>query len=276
MFNSYGAGLDSLTGRSLDALLKENAEGLAALRGVIGACDPCEDEVMLLRYLLQAAGNVEQAGERAKSGRELRNKYSGVIEKAGRNEPLPQEAKIRQFLCHGRWRYPSAEAELQYPPMMITRSGLSNGQKLMEAVTEEELVEYLVWERCRCFKEVVQRSQDGGQLIMLISVNDLEGASLITGREPKFFQAVKVSSDVGSCLCPLLTRKHIMVNSGPVIDTLFRIVSVFMPKRALDKVAFMNCEEILQASGIPRDNFPDFIGGSCKLSQDSPLAARQQ
>jgi len=268
-----GAGLDSLTGRSLNDLLKEHAEGVAALRNGLGECDPCEDDVLLLRFLLQAAGSIDVAGQRAKEGRELRLKYNGVIEKALRNERLPQETKIRQFLCHGRWHYPSAEAELQYPPMMITRSGLSNGQKLMEAVTEEELVEYFIWERRRCFEEVVQKSQEAGQLIMMISINDLEGASLITGREPKFFQAVKTSSEAGACLCPLLTRKHVMVNAGPVIDTLFRIASVFMPQRALDKVAFMSCSELLHASAIPPDSYPDFLGGSCALSQDSPLGS---
>lgn len=271
--SAYGAGLDSLTGRSLVDLLKDNAEALASLRALIGECDPSEDEVMLLRFLLQAGGSVEVAGQRAKDGRELRKKYSGVIEKALRNECLPQEAKIRQFLCHGRWHYPHEESELQCPPIMITRSGLSNGQKLMQAVSEEELVEYFIWERRKCFEEVVQRSQEAGQLVMMISVNDLEGASLITGREPKFFQAVKVSSEAGSCLCPLLTRKHVMVNGGLVIDALFKIASVFMPQKALDKVAFMSCAELLQASGIPPDSFPDFLGGSCKLARDSPLAS---
>jgi len=259
----------------LDDLLKENAEALAALRGVIGECEPCEDEVMLLRYLLQAAGDINVAGERATSGRELRKKYSGVIEMATRDEHLPQEGRIRQFLCHGRWRYPSDESELRYPPMMITRSGLSNSQKLTEVVSEEELVEYFIWERRRCFEEVVKKSQETGQLVMMISVNDLEGASLITGREPKFFKAVKVSSEAGSCLCPLLTRKHVMVNAGVVIDALFRIASVFMPQRALDKVTFMSCAELFDLSGIASSDFPDFLGGSCRLSPDSPLAVGQ-
>jgi hypothetical protein len=271
--SAYGAGLDSLSGRPLDDLLKEHAHALETLKNELGATEPCEDDIMLLRFLLQGGGDAALASQRAKEGRDLRIQYKDVIEKALRNEHLPQEPKIRPFLCHEWWRYPSTEDELRYPPMMMTRSGFSNGQKLMEVVSEQELVEYFIWERRRCFEEVVQKSQQTGQLIMMISLNDLEGASLITGREPKFFQAVKVSSEAGSCLCPLLTRKHVMVNAGLIIDALFRIASVFMPQRALDKVAFMKCTEFLEASGIPPEKFPDFLGGTCRLPRESPLAS---
>merc|ERR1712151_1448202 len=100
----------------------------------------------------------------------------------------------------------------------------------MRACTVDEVVEYFLWERCRCFDDVVRRSAQSGRLVLMVSVNDLLNASLITGREPKFFEAVKISSETAAGIFPLLTRKHVMVNGGVVVDMLFRVASVFMPQ----------------------------------------------
>lgn len=238
--------LDSLMGRPVAELLNEYAESITALKALLGEMDPSEDDTILMRFIIQEGSKIEVAAARAREGRELRVKHAAVLEKARIGEHLPQEAEIRKFLCYGRWNYPNAESEYDCPPMIITRSGKSNGQALMQAVTVDELSEYFIWERQRCFDEVSRRCHETGRLVMMISVNDLEGASLITGREPKFFQAVKEASEAGACLFPLLTRKHVMVNSGRVIEALFKIASAFMPQRVLDKVAFMRCEELLQ------------------------------
>merc|ERR1712151_731752 len=94
------------------------------------------------------------------------------------------------------------------------------------------------------------------------------------GREPKVFEAVKISSEVGAALFPLCTRKHVMVNSGVWIDTLYKLASHFMPQRVLDKVAFMSCEELVASCGIPAASLPEFLGGQCPVPADSPLASR--
>mmetsp|Transcript_52059 Transcript_52059/g.97708 ORF Transcript_52059/g.97708 Transcript_52059/m.97708 type:complete len:276 (+) Transcript_52059:110-937(+) len=265
--------LDSLMGRSVAELLEEYAAPISALRAQLGETDTSEDDLMLMRFLIQEGGNVEVATQRAKEGRELRVKHAAVLEKARVGEHLPQEAVIRKFLCYGRWAYPNSEFEKECPPLIITRSGKSNGQALMQAVTVEELAEYFIWERRRCFDDVTRKCSEKGRLEMLITVNDLEGASLVTGREPKFFQAVKEASEAGASLFPLLSRKHVMVNSGRAIEVLFKLASSFMPQRVLNKVAFMTCDELVEACGIPRTGFPDFIGGTCSLPADSPLAS---
>mmetsp|Transcript_115905 Transcript_115905/g.259116 ORF Transcript_115905/g.259116 Transcript_115905/m.259116 type:complete len:123 (-) Transcript_115905:179-547(-) len=118
----------------------------------------------------------------------------------------------------------------------------------------------------------MQKSEGTDKLVLMLGINDLDKASLITGREPKFYEAVKMSSELGASLFPLLTRKHVMVNAGLMIDVLFKAVSIFMPQRVLDKVAFMSCSDLVSMSGIPPRNFPDFLGGTCKVAPDSPLS----
>lgn len=261
--------VDSIAGRSLTELYKEHAAGLADFRTRLGPGD--EEDQVLLRLLLSEYGNVEAAEIKAKQAREDRLKYAKVLEKAKAGEHLPQESTIRQNLCFGRWEYPGST---DYPPLLITRSGLSNAKALMESVTVEQLVEYFLWERQRAYVEVCQASKAKDQLILMISVNDLDNASIITGREPLFFEAVKVSSETAAGLFPLLTRKHIMVNSGFLLDTLYYLVSSFLPQRVLDKVAFMSCSELTQTmtdAGVPSTSFPDFLGGSCSVPPNSPL-----
>lgn len=261
--------LDALNGQSVADLLKEYAESIEALKKALGEEERAEDDTMLLRFLIQELGNVEAATQRVKDGRQLRLKYATICDMALKGESLPQESKILEHLCYGRWQYPTAEAELMYPPMLITRSGKSNSKGLMQAVTTEEIVEYMLWERQRCFADATKKSQDTGKLVMMIGVNDMDGASM--RQDNNFFKAVKEASETGACLFPLLTRKHVMVNSGFVVEALFRIASTFMPQRVLDKVAFMPCEQLLEASGIPAKDFPDFLGGECPIPGGSHL-----
>eukprot|EP00933_Yihiella_yeosuensis_P007223 TRINITY_DN112160_c0_g1_i1.p1 TRINITY_DN112160_c0_g1~~TRINITY_DN112160_c0_g1_i1.p1 ORF type:complete len:277 (-),score=65.48 TRINITY_DN112160_c0_g1_i1:63-893(-) len=265
------ATLDRLAGASLDGLFAENKDAVEALRARLGTEDACETDQALLRFVIQENGSIDEAETKAKQGREHRKTYQRVLDMARKGEPLPQETKIRQHLCYGRWRYPDPESEKSLAPMLITRSGRCDGQALMQAVTVEELVEYFLWERQVCFDETTKASQDAGKLVLMIGVNDLDGASLVVGREKKFFEAVKIASETGACMFPLLTRKHVMVNAGMLIDALYRVVSVFMPQRVLDKVAFMTCEEFFLAAQIPADKFPDFLGGSCPVPPESHL-----
>jgi hypothetical protein len=263
--------LDILSGRAINELLAEYAQPITTIKSNLALDLVPADDVMVLRYLIQERDNVEDAEKRAREGHELRQKYASVLEKALKGEQLEQEARIRNHLCYGRWQYPSAESESEQPPMIITRSGKSNGQALMGAVTENELVEYFLWERQRCFDEVCKRGEATGQLVMMVGVNDLEGASLLTGREPKFFKAVKTSSEAGAAMFPLLTRKHVMVNGGRLMEILFSVASTFMPQRVLDKVAFMTCEQLVDAAGIPPADLPEFLGGKCPIPDNSPL-----
>jgi len=265
------AGLDSLIGQPVADLFQQHEQSIVALRALLGNDDPVEDNLMLLRVLIQERGDVSIAEQRSKEGRKLRQKYASVLEMAHVGEHLPQEQKIRECLCFGRWTYPDTQAEHEFPPMTITRTGKSNAQALMQAVTVDELVEYFVWERSRCFADANNKTNATGSLVMMITVNDLEGASLITGREPKFFEAVKVASEIGACIFPLLSRKFVMVNAGRAMETLFKLAGLFLPQRVLDKVAVMTCEELVQACGIPPTSFPDFLGGSCPVPAGSPL-----
>jgi hypothetical protein len=264
--------LDTLAGQPLADLFNQYAQSISILRTLLGEEDPFEDDHILLRLLIQEHEKIDAAAAKAKEGRAFRRTYGHVLKKAKMGEHLPQEDKIRQHLCYGRWSYPDAESEKAYPPMLITRSGRSNANALMQVCSVEELVAYFIWERQRCFNDVIRASQETGKMVMMVGINDLDNASLITGREPKFFEAVKISSETGACLFPLLTRKHVMVNSGRFIEILFRMVSAFMPQRVLDKVAFMTCEELLTAAAIPPKSFPNFLGGSCAVPPNSPLS----
>lgn len=265
---------DSIAGRSLSELLEENDKAINALRFRLGADHPEEDDQTLLRFILADNGDVEKAEQKALDGRQDRLKYAEVLEKAKRGEHLPQEAKIRKNLCFGRWQYPCTKsaASVERPPLMITRSGHTNAKALMEDCTDQEVVEYFLWERQRAWDEVNLATKSTGKLILMVSVNDLDGASLFTGREPRFFKAVGDSSKIGAGLFPLLTKKHIMVNGGRIIEVLFSVVSAFMPQHVLDKVAFMSIDDFANSFGVPGTSMPDFLGGSCDVSVDSPLA----
>ncbi|CAE8636335.1 unnamed protein product [Polarella glacialis] len=270
--------VDSIAGRSLSELFKEYAEAVADLRSRLSDAPAEETDQQLLRLVLADYGKVDVAEAKARQGRLDRKKYAPVLEKAKLGQRLPQESKVREHLCFGRWHYPGAQADAKnFPPLLVTRSGLCNAQALMASVTVEEIAEYFLWERQVAFIEVCKTSQETDKLVLMVSVNDLDGASIITGREPKFFEAVKLSSETSAGLFPLLTRKHVMVNSGFLLDTLYRVVSVIMPQRVLDKVAFMSCEEFIEAftsSGIPAASLPVFLGGSCAIPSESPLSAK--
>eukprot|EP00746_Dinoflagellata_sp_MGD_P115972 gnl/MRDRNA2_/MRDRNA2_51916_c0_seq1.p1 gnl/MRDRNA2_/MRDRNA2_51916_c0~~gnl/MRDRNA2_/MRDRNA2_51916_c0_seq1.p1 ORF type:complete len:278 (+),score=60.89 gnl/MRDRNA2_/MRDRNA2_51916_c0_seq1:58-891(+) len=265
---------DAIAGHSLSELLAEYAQGIAALRSRLGSDHPEEDEQTLLRFIIADNGNVEKAVDKALQGRQDRMKYAEVLKKAKSGEHLPQEAKIRKHLCFGRWQYPCSKSavSVERPPLLITRSGHTNAKALMDSCTEDEVVEYFLWERQRAWDEVLLATKETGKLILMVSVNDLDGASLFTGRERRFFKAVGDSSKVGAGLFPLLTRKHVLVNGGKIIDILFSIVSMFMPQHVLDKVAFMNTTDFVSTFGVPSASIPDFIGGTCGVPADSPLA----
>jgi len=262
---------DSIAGRSIVELLQEHAGPVGELRAKLGSDDPNEEDQVLLRMVLASNGDVVKAEETALKGREDRIKYAEVLDKAKRGEELPQAFKIGQHLCFGRWEYPAEGGVKDQPPLMITRSGRTNPVSLMDGSSADEVAEFFLWHRQRCWDEVISESKNTGLLVLMVSVNDLEGASLIAGREKRFFEAIGKSSEVGAGLFPLLTKKHVMVNSGYFIEMLFSLVSVFMPQRVLDKVAFMTVQEFFDAFGVAKNNFPDFLGGSAALAPDSPL-----
>jgi len=269
---------DECSGRPVAEFLKELAEPLADLKQRLGDADPCEqDEQYLLRLLLACDGLSEQAEIAAKGARENRKLFAEVIEKARKHEPLPQEAIIREHICYGRWHYPASEVEQSkgaaelWPPILVTRSGHSNLAACMEKVSEEQVVEYLLWERLQIFEEAIEATRKTGRLMMMSSINDLAEASLLFSREPRFFSAVGKVSKIGLGLAPFLSRKHVMINSGVVFSALFAIAKLFMPQRVLDKVALVSPEQLPGLLSVPHAAMPEFLGGTCPVPQESSL-----
>jgi len=265
-------------GQPLAEFLAELAEPLADLRQRLGDADPCEqDEQYLLRLLLANDKVSEQAEVAAKEARENRKLYAGIIEKAQKREPLPQGAIIREHLCYGRWHYPASEVEQSngaaelWPPVLVTRSGHSNLAACMENVSEEQVVEWLLWERLQIFEEVVEATRKTGRLMMMSSINDLAEASLLFSREPRFFRAVGKVSKIGQGLAPFLSRKHVMINSGVVFTALFAIAKLFMPEKVLEKIALVSPQELPGLLSVPSAAMPEFLGGTCPVPQESPL-----
>lgn len=269
---------DKCLGQPVAEFLADLAEPLADLRQRLGDTDPCEqEEQYLLRLLLANDGSSEQAEVVAKEARENRKLYAGIIEKARKREPLPQEATIRQHICYGRWHYPASEVEGSngaaelWPPILVTRSGHSNLAACMEKVSEEQVVEYLLWERLQIFEEAVEATRKTGRLMMMSSINDLAEASLLFSREPRFFKAVGTVSKVGGGLAPFLSRKHVMINSGIVFSALFAVAKLFMPAKVLDKVALVSPAELPGLLAVPAAAMPEFLGGTCPVPQESSL-----
>mmetsp|Transcript_113356 Transcript_113356/g.315573 ORF Transcript_113356/g.315573 Transcript_113356/m.315573 type:complete len:285 (+) Transcript_113356:76-930(+) len=269
---------DKQAGRPIAELQQEFAEAMKELRRRLGGEMPFEDDQMLLRFLLQAYGSVDEAEAAALRGRQDRQTYAAVLEKARQNEALPQEMIIRDHLCFGRWQYPHTTGTVAagWPPLLVTRSGRSNPQACMEAVTEEQMVEYLLWVRTRVFLEAHGATEKTGKLLLMASVNDLADCPLLSSREPRFFSAVGKVSKLGEAISPFLGRKHIMVNSGMIVTALMAIAKLFVPQKVLDKVATMSCEELPDALGVPKESLPSFLGGSCQVPRDSPLYAEEE
>lgn len=259
--------LASVDGRPIPELLEEYSEELEELRRRLGEG---EEDLILLRLLIQAVGSVDDAEITALKGRADRQTYKAVLEKARRGEALPQEAKIRSHLCFGRWDYPSGP-RAGWPPLLLTRSGKCDLAAVMDSCTQEEMIEYILWTRERILMDVLHMTRESGRMILMASINDLTDASLFTSREPRFFEALGQVSTVGEGVSPLLGKKHIFVNAGIIFTAIFALASLILPQRVLDKVAFMTVEELREALRVPPEEFPDFLGGTCKVPRTSPL-----
>lgn len=269
--------VDRHNGRLISELLAEHKDALAKLKAklkedsaVISAAEE-EDDLILIRFLLQAGGDVDEAEATAKRGREDRLKYRTVLEAAGAGKPLFQDEKVRKKMKAGRWTYPDPKSEQALPPLLITRSGFSDLKGLMDECSHEEVTEWFLWNRARIFGDCIRRTKETGRLVCMVSVNDFANLSLLQGREPRLFKAVGESAKAGEGLFPLLGTKHVMVNTGMVFQALYAAASYFMSQKALDKVAVISSEELCDKIGAKASDFPDFLGGSCNVPIDSAL-----
>lgn len=297
--------MEHLHGRLVSELLEERADDIGALRerllqpaatptGDASEADGKEQEPLdladvpsdfyLFRYLLNEGESEDQvalADATVRKSIPLKLKWVETLRKAAAGERLPQDAAIREHVLFDFWENGNDTA----PPTLVVRSGYSNPSSLMDNFSHEQVVEWLLWQRCQAWKRVMEVERKTSRFSFLVSINDFENMSLLTAREPRFFKALADTTDLGHQLFPCISGKHAMVNIGWTFRTLFAFARWFMPERTVRKVGMCGASDTrtqdpsdcpyCRKFGIGRADLPNFLGGSIPVEEGSSLCPRR-
>lgn len=250
-------------------------EGLKALPG---SQADFFDDLVILRHVLSNEGKVEKALEtmtqaiawlQEPASQQLRDHV------LAETPPETHDRIISMTQSHLWDEGPTVNGA----PVWIIRAGYSQPSRMMDEITAEELLEWLLYWRLVAMQRLDRLTKEGGKLVKMIIINDLRGAGLFQSREKRFFKVLGKSAEMMTFLCPQQQMRAVMMNPPPFMSVMFRFLRPIMPRKALAKVAVCRADTFespiascpFSSVWWPAANVPDFLGGEYKVSEGHPL-----
>lgn len=221
------------TQENIDDLLAMHADDLRALRGKLGSeklLSSEHDDIFLLRFLLSNK-SVE------KSEAPLRETLRWRKENAAR---LAQAAAWYRDPKHDAMGKMSIAdlldvTTLNDEPVLVVRSGRSDVRSLMDAYSQDEVVEYLNYAKERAFRMCDEATRRTRRLVKMITVLDC-AQSKLSGNDSRFMKALGRSSKEAEVHYPQLLALTVPINTPPFMSLLWGIAKRFLPARTVAKL----------------------------------------
>jgi len=261
-------GHSHLKERNVDVLLKQNHEKMEKLKELIKDIydEKIHDEIYLLRYCL-SNDKLDKAEKSIRFTMEYRKKNDSWLKDAVNGEKsAPNYDTIIKYSCSSIHKSKSDDGG----PIVIVRSNLSHPKKLMDMVNEEQMCNFLVFQKEICWMACDELTRKNRKITKMLAVNDMNGVSLLSN-DKRFFKSLGDSSKIAENLYPQLLEKNIVVNPPTMFKVIMSVASVFMSKKSLSKMvtckgnmAKQNIKQCPYASKmIKEEDIPTFLGGKC-------------
>jgi len=256
------------TQSDVDELLKEHASTIEALRVKL-LDEPhydaaVHDELFVLRFVLSNGA--------AKAEVPLRETIKWRHENAA---SLTEAATgVRQAKHDAMGKLSIADlldvTTLQDEPILVVRTGRSNVKALMDAYTEDEVVEYLNYSKETAYARCDATTRRTRRLVKMITILDM-AASKISGNDRRFMRALGRSSKEAEVHYPQLLALTVPVNPPAFVNLLWGVAKHFLPQRTLAKMRFCGARDTTRQSvaecpfagrNFTADTLCTFLGGA--------------
>lgn len=180
---------------------------------VLNASEPdCLEEdtsdAVLIRYLLsseRAVGSTEEALASFLRGRQVSRCWGEAVAKARANTALSQHDVVRQHLdCRLDTR--------SEPPVLVVRPS-HNISELMDACTNREVAEWLVWVAARAWHMMLSRERNTTTFRFLVRSLEFDETSSTRCEDPRFFVAANMAAQHCEDLFPCSNVRNVSLET---------------------------------------------------------------
>eukprot|EP00401_Gymnodinium_catenatum_P039747 CAMPEP_0117526268 /NCGR_PEP_ID=MMETSP0784-20121206/36197_1 /TAXON_ID=39447 /ORGANISM="" /LENGTH=431 /DNA_ID=CAMNT_0005322489 /DNA_START=60 /DNA_END=1355 /DNA_ORIENTATION=- len=273
-------------GRPVKELLDAQRSEVVALQTALEADlgtplpPPLQSDTRLLRHVL-SVGSAEDAVPLCKMAVAFYAdpKNARVLECVAKGVPPPQHEEIvRNCLAHV-WGLNGECGMRSGAPVYVIRTGFGSPKELMDEVCHDDFLEWLVYNRLVAMKSIDALTEESGNLVKMVTVNDFRGVSLLASRERRLFKALGDLSTMAEYLCPQAVMRTVMINTPSFMSLLFRAVKPILPKKALDKIAICPADTLrddISTCPFMREYWessccPYVLGGTAKVPRSHPM-----
>ncbi|OQS01929.1 Outer Dynein Arm Light Chain 2 [Thraustotheca clavata] len=247
----------------LDALLVEHDDAINELRRLVkDVLEPQYDDVWLLRFLI-SNGTPSASEEPVRYTIKWRAGRKVLLEKIRNGASAPFHDEITKYQVIGDHKHTSLGE-----PLFFVRVGLCNAISLMNNVSYNDILEYMLLSREKMVADLEVKTRSQRKLIKGISVLDFAGYSLRWGTEPRFSKLLGECSELMEKMYPQLIGQSILVNTPSYFSWFFRVLKPFLSESTLSKIvvcpggtSIADCPYM--SKYLVLSDLPSFLGGDC-------------
>lgn len=251
---------------SFETVFKRHAPQVAEIRRLCPDLPAEYDDVKLLRFAMQHAGDVNAAVENVKEVLQWRNSEGAAIVAAAReavaqatagggwnNVPVfkaaPHSDRVSKHITGSQMLVVSTKAG---DLVTCIRAATIDSEALMKSVSEEEMVQFFLYAREINSIIAEQRTRATGHVTRLISANDLTGVSKFP--DQSFQNALTGSAKRAVTLYPGYSGPTVLLNLPWLARMLVSILTPLFPGAVREKLKFargpmaymQNLEDVLK------------------------------
>jgi hypothetical protein len=275
--------LSSSSSASLSQSIRQHAASIAALKdqarqvlgdAIVTSEAPYTQDAFYVRYCLAAPDNDASrqsmfaqhlTWRTSPQGQTIAPAAHKAIQQAmtsgsWQNDPVlnaaPSGATIRTFLTPTQCLTTTTRTgNLCY----CVRAGRIRDSELMQAVTQDELIQFFVYVKHAQSIIANQRSVTQDRLVQVLTANDLSGVKLVGGGDgaAQFRQALSAASKITADLYPLTAGPTLLLNLPTLLQALVQLFRPLFPPSVQARLQFVR--------GVidPSWELPDItVGGS--------------
>lgn len=221
-----------MTPPTVKELVASNRAGIDRLREDNREFDAVDigvpyDDLFVLRFLLSAKGDVKVAGRKLTETLKWRAANLASLNLAGSGQ-IPHRATINVHFREGIVGWVGNDL------VTCIRTGLGDMPAMIAALSEDELLLFLVSLNEANFRLVDERTREVGMLCKVVSAVDFYGFAM-SRLSRKFGPIMGKSSHASNVYYPQLLRYTVFINLPTALRLMLSAFSAFLPKETSEK-----------------------------------------
>ena len=255
----------------IDELLAKHADAIIELRGRVAEAPHYKaddyDDIFLLRFLL-SNGTIDKAETNLRSTFVFRHEQRERLARAASNIKDPKHEPMSKLSIADLLEVTTLADE----PILVVRTGRSDVRALMNAYSEDEVVEYLNYSKETAFQRCDAATKRTRRLVKMITILDMNHSKM-SGNDRRFFKALGRASKDAEIYYPQLLALTVPVNPPAYIGILWQLGKRFMPARTIAKIRFCSATDTTNAKqhvgqcpfvgrNFTPETLPTFLGGT--------------